>query len=133
MLAQEISTQGGKASPWTRWLRAIRWDWRVILFCYVALAPTLALFAYVRVFPIAWSFVLSFYKWNLISPIKPFIGFTNYELLLSDENFLIALKNTAIYSIATVVISTALALPLASFLPARDASRRSTRPSTSFR
>jgi multiple sugar transport system permease protein len=82
----------------------------------LALAPVLALFAYARVVPIVWSFVLSFYKWNLISPLKPYIGLTNYELLLSDENFILALENTAIYSIATVVFSTALALPLAVFL-----------------
>ena len=116
MVAQEFSTRGAKAPPSTRWFDALRWDWRIILFCYLALAPVLALFAYVRVVPIAWSVVLSFYKWNLISPLKPFIGFANYELLLSDENFLVALKNTAIYSVATVVVSTALALPLAVFL-----------------
>src|SRR5216684_3765787 len=65
---------------------------------------------------LVWSIILSFYKWNLISPLKPFIGFTNYENLLSDDNFLVALKNTAIYSGATVLFSTLLALPLAVFL-----------------
>jgi multiple sugar transport system permease protein len=91
-------------------------DWRITLFCYLTLAPVLALFAYVRVYPIAWSIVLSFYRWDLIRPLKPFIGLANYQNLLSDENFLLALKNTAIYSIATVGLSTVLALPLAVFL-----------------
>ena len=50
-----------------------------ILFCYLALAPVMALFAYVRIFPIAWSVVLSFYGWDLIRPLKPFIGFANYR------------------------------------------------------
>src|SRR5262249_13952582 len=86
---------------------------RLLLFCYTALFPVLALFAYVRIVPIGWSFVLSFYKWDMIRPLKPFIGLTNYELLLSDENFQTALVNTFIYSIATVVFSTLLALPLA--------------------
>ena len=35
------------------------------------------------------------------------------------ENFLLALKNTAIYSFATVALSTVLALPLAVFLANR--------------
>lgn len=91
-------------------------NWRTILFCYLALAPVLALFAYARVYPIVWSFVLSFFDWNLIRPHKPFIGLGNYRHLLDDPNFLLAVKNTAIYSIATVVFSTLLALPLAVFL-----------------
>lgn len=100
---------------------AARWsefraEWRLHLFCYMALAPVMALFAYARVFPIGWSVVLSFYRWDLIRPLKPFIGFANYEQLLGDENFHLALVNTFLYSGATVIFSTALALPLALFL-----------------
>jgi multiple sugar transport system permease protein len=98
-----------------RW-REAQVDWRIILFCYLALAPVLALFFYVRVIPIARSVVISFYRWDLIRPLKPYIGFANYENLLSDANFILALKNTVVYSIATVVFSTLIALPLAVFL-----------------
>jgi multiple sugar transport system permease protein len=94
----------------------LRAEWRLLLFCYMALAPVMALFAYARVFPIAWSVVLSFYRWDLIRPLKPFIGFANYAQLLGDENFHLALVNTAIYSFSTVILSTVLALPLAIFL-----------------
>jgi multiple sugar transport system permease protein len=94
----------------------LRAEWRLLLFCYMALAPVMALFAYARVFPIAWSVVLSFYRWDLIRPLKPFIGLANYEQLLGDENFHLALVNTFIYSGATVIVSTLLALPLAVFL-----------------
>ena len=90
--------------------------WQVLLFCYLALVPVLALFAYIRAFPIAWSVVLSFHRWDLISASKPFVGFANYIRLASDGNFLSALKNTTIYSVTTVVFSTLLALPLAVFL-----------------
>jgi multiple sugar transport system permease protein len=98
------------------WLNSRVNNWRTILFCYVALAPVLGLFAYVRIYPIAWSAVLSFYDWNLIKPHRPFVGLANYAHLLNDPNFLLALRNTAVYSIATVVLSTLLALPLAVFL-----------------
>lgn len=87
-----------------------------MLFCYVALLPVVALFFYVRIIPIGFSFLLSFYKWNLISPRRPFVGFDNYLGLLEDENFLLALQNTTIYSFSTVALSTAIALPLAVFL-----------------
>ncbi len=89
---------------------------RIILFCYVALLPVVALFFYVRIIPIGFSFLLSFYKWNLISPRRPFVGWDNYLGLLEDENFILALKNTSIYSFSTVALSTCIALPLAVFL-----------------
>ena len=93
---------------------------RMPMFCYVALFPVLALFFYVRIIPIGFSFLLSFYKWNLISPRKPFVGWDNYVNLMSDDNFLLALKNTTIYSFSTVALSTVIALPLAVFLGHRS-------------
>ncbi len=93
---------------------------RIPLFCYVALFPVLALFFYVRIIPIGFSFLLSFYKWNMISPRKPFVGWDNYANLLSDDNFILALKNTTIYSFSTVALSTVIALPLAVFLGRRS-------------
>src|SRR5689334_8265317 len=117
MLAQDLTSKPAVAHRFSfRGLMLRDFDWRISLFCYTALLPVLALFAYVRIVPIGWSVILSFYKWNLIQPLKPYIGLTNYELLLSDENFLLALKNTLVYSFATVGFSTALALPLAVFL-----------------
>lgn len=117
MLAEGLPTK-------QTWLRArarsFAYEWRITLFCYTALLPVIALFAYVRIVPIAWSTVLSLYRWDLIRPLKPFIGLANYINLLSDENYLLALKNTTIYSIATVVLSTILALPLAFVLARRS-------------
>ena len=114
MLEQSVPT--ARATPfYARW-SLFRPNRQILTFCYLALAPVLVLFAYVRVVPIVDSVVLSFYRWDMIRPLKPFVGLRNYEQLLSDENFLLALKNTLIYSVATVVISTLLALPLAVFL-----------------
>jgi multiple sugar transport system permease protein len=113
-LRQGKSRARARSLATLRGLRDVNWS--ITLFCYTVLAPVLALFAYVRVYPIAWGAVLSFYRWNLIYPRKPFIGFGNYIALFSDENFLLALKNTAVYSIATVGLSTLLALPLAVFV-----------------
>jgi len=90
--------------------------WRIVLFCYGALAPVLALFIYVRIVPIGFGVWLSFHRWNLLSPAKPFVGWRNYEQLFADENFHLALWNTTVYSVAVVALSTAIALPLAVFL-----------------
>jgi multiple sugar transport system permease protein len=93
---------------------------RIPLFCYVALAPVLALFFYVRILPIISSFRLSLYRWSIINPRRPFIGLRNYETLWNDDNFWLALKNTTVYSVALVIISVVVALPLAVFLARRS-------------
>src|SRR5260221_3777170 len=85
--------------------------WRVVAFCYLALLPVLVLFGYVRVLPTINAFILSFYKWELIDVMRPFVGLDNYLNLFEDENFLLALKNTLIFSPSVVIGSTVLALP----------------------
>jgi len=93
---------------------------RIPVYCYTVLLPVVALFFYVRILPIADSVLLSFYRYNLISPIRPWIGLQNYWTLFQDENFQLALYNTTIYSVCTVAFATVLALPLAVFLSRRS-------------
>lgn len=85
-------------------------------FCYLVLLPILIMYAFIRVIPIARSFVLSLYDWNLIQPIKLFIGLENYRALLKDELFLLSLKNTSMFAVFVVLGSTVLALALAVIL-----------------
>ena len=47
--------------------------------------------------PIIASLVISFTKWELLSPPE-WVGFGNYRELLADANFLVAVKNT-VYSV----------------------------------
>ena len=69
------------------------------MFCYIVLLPVLALFFYVRVIPIGFSFVAQLLPLEPRSAsASPFIGLENYIALLSDDNFLLALSNTTIYS-----------------------------------
>jgi len=93
------------------------WAW-----CYLMLLPVLAIYAYVRIVPIARSFELSFYDWRLIARLRPFVGVANYVHMVGDENFRIALWNTTVYSLATVLIGTVIALPLALALARRGRS-----------
>jgi multiple sugar transport system permease protein len=102
-----------------RRLRVRRSDWGKYLFCYAMLAPVVAIFAYLRIIPIVQTFEISFYKWDMTQPVKPFIGADNYVGMLTDERFLSALRNTTIFSFATVLGSVALALPVAVLLAGR--------------
>ncbi len=89
------------------------------LWCYAMLLPVLVIYAYVRIWPITRSVILSFYDWRLIARVRPFVGLANYERMLGDGNFHIAIWNTTVYSVSTVLISTVIALPLAVLLARR--------------
>jgi multiple sugar transport system permease protein len=85
-------------------------------FCYLGLIPVLLIYWVVRLEPIGRTFVLSFYDWHLIRPLKPFVGLANYRDLLGDDNFLLALKNTTLFAVFVVGVSVALGLALAVLL-----------------
>src|SRR5688500_8982950 len=96
------SSRPAALTPARSWAVAARGGWmrcgivrhfgrgngRVVLDCYVALLPVLLLFAYVRLVPIVESFILRFYKWALLSRVRPFVGLANYKALLTDDNFI---------------------------------------------
>jgi multiple sugar transport system permease protein len=58
------------------------------------------------------TFVLSFQKWDLISP-SSFVGLGNYVRLFHDQDFWVALGNTAIFAVGCSVPCIILALGLA--------------------
>ncbi len=64
-------------------------------------------------YPIIYSFVVGFTNKRLLSKTYEWVGFDNYKTLLTDEAFLVALKNTAIFVIGTIPFTTIIALLLA--------------------
>ena len=85
-------------------------------FCYLGLIPVFVIYWVLRLEPITRTFILSFYDWHLIRPLKPFVGLANYRDLLSDENFLLALTNTTLFAVFVVGVSIVLGLALAVLL-----------------
>lgn len=47
--------------------------------------------------PLAYTVVLSFMHWNLITPDRSFVGLRNYENLASTPNFVHSILTTAVY------------------------------------
>ncbi|HHY45905.1 MAG TPA: sugar ABC transporter permease [Firmicutes bacterium] len=84
-----------------------------IAFCYLALLPILALFAILRIIPIIETFWLSLYDWKLVGSVRPFIGLANYQGLIGDEQFWLAIKNTSLYAGASVILGLTISLPIA--------------------
>ncbi|MGN7380804.1 carbohydrate ABC transporter permease [Paenibacillus sp. SAFN-117] len=75
--------------------------------------PALVLLAAFTYYPLLFSVYISFTDWNLVKPVKKFIGFQNYEKLLTDERFYHVLKITFTYTILDVVLTLAIGLLLA--------------------
>lgn len=88
------------------------WKYR---FAYAFISPFYILFLIFGLFPILWSFFLTFQDWNGLSPMRP-VGFRNYQALLRDRTFHEALQNTIIYWVVDVVFILSLALLFASLL-----------------
>ncbi len=82
---------------------------------YLFICPFFFLFVVFQLFPLIWSFVLSFYEWNGLAAMR-FIGLDHYLYLFRDQMFVDALLNTFLYWAANILVIIPLALLLASFL-----------------
>jgi multiple sugar transport system permease protein len=79
-------------------------------------APNLAAVAVFMLFPLGFSLYMSFQKWDLFTPSR-FVGLVNFRnLLTADPLFLIALRNTAIFTIGTLVPTVLVSLVVAGTL-----------------
>src|SRR5574344_2668721 len=67
------------------------------------------------IIPVIFSFSLSFFDWDLLSPIK-FVGLSNFKSILTDSTFMQILTNTFVYAISTSVFAVIIPLILACIL-----------------
>ena len=82
---------------------------------YLFIAPFYLLFTCFMLFPIVFSLYLSFFRWNGITAMQP-VGLAQYRDALTDHGLLNALRNTVVYALLTVTLSTAFGLFFALFL-----------------
>lgn len=64
-------------------------------------------------FPLIYSFFIGFTDQTLLRPDYQWVGWENYRRLFADEIFLSALKNTLIFVLVTIPITTVISLILA--------------------
>ena len=80
---------------------------------YILMAPYVILFLTFTVIPVFMSLGISFTSYDLLQPPR-YIGLDNYiKLLLDDDVFIIALKNTLILAVVTGPVSYLLAFVFA--------------------
>jgi len=79
-------------------------------------APNLAAVAAFLLFPLGFSLYMSLQNWDLFRPAK-FVGLANYRSLFTgDPLFAIALRNTVVYTVGTVVPTVLISLAVAGVL-----------------
>jgi multiple sugar transport system permease protein len=76
--------------------------------------PWIVAFLVFWLYPLSYSFYLSFTDYSLINPdATRWTGFANYNHLFQDPLFWIALKNTLFFSVGTIPITVVLAIAVA--------------------
>jgi ABC-type sugar transport system permease subunit len=83
---------------------------------YLFLLPAAIVLAVFNLFPILYAFYVSLLQWNLIDPVRPFVGVGNYAALVQDPKFLSAVVNTTYFSVVSVAVGIPLALIFAILL-----------------
>ncbi|MFR9750986.1 carbohydrate ABC transporter permease [Nocardia sp. 004] len=79
-------------------------------------APNLVAVVVFLLFPLGFSLYLSFHSWDLFGPMR-FVGLDNYlRLFGSDPLFRIAVRNTVLFTVLTVVPTVAIGLAVAAVL-----------------
>lgn len=83
---------------------------------WMFIAPNVAAVAVFLLFPLGFSLYLSFHAWDLFRPMR-FVGLANYRRLFgSDPLFLIALRNSAVFTVLTLVPTVVIGLGIAAAL-----------------
>ncbi|MBP1990648.1 carbohydrate ABC transporter permease [Paenibacillus eucommiae] len=76
---------------------------------YLFISPFFLLFIVFQLFPMVWSFFISFTEWNGMGEAKQ-VGMKNYVTLYHDYMFWDAVKNTFIYWVSAILLIIPLAL-----------------------
>lgn len=104
-----------------------RVHWREWALFLAFIAPNMVLLIAFTYRPMVESIRLSFYDWDMISPAKTWVGLKNYQEYFADETSRYIIRNTLVFTVATVAgtmaIGLALALLLNQGLRGREAAR----------
>lgn len=78
--------------------------------------PNLVLFGVFTFWPLIYNAYLSFVQWDMLSPVKTWVGLANYRTMLADPGFSTILFNTFYFTGGSVLITTVLGLGAALLL-----------------
>lgn len=82
---------------------------------YLLISPFFIIYGIFGLFPILYSFFLSFHKWSGTGPMK-YVGTAYYQYLLKDSTFLLSIKNTLVIWVLSTIPMVIIAVVLAFLL-----------------
>ena len=82
---------------------------------YLMVSPYILHLGFFVIFPIVFSLILMFHRWNIIAPME-FIGFQNFTKLFQDRLFFQSILNTLIFLFIHIPLQIIVALFLAEML-----------------
>lgn len=82
-------------------------------------SPYLVYFLILQLGALVFAIWVSFHHYDLLAIDNPFVGLRNYARLASNEDFLIAMRNTTEYAVVVVILQTVFALLLAVLLDSK--------------
>jgi len=91
--------------------------WRAEWFLFLLfVGPNLLLFGIFTYWPMLYNGYLSLVRWDMLSPVKTFVGLANYRALATDATFLTVLRNSLVFTLGAVGGSLLLGLATALLL-----------------
>lgn len=82
---------------------------------YLMVSPYVIYFLVFVAYPLTFSFILIFHRWNIVTPME-FIGLKNFIRLFRDETFFKSITNTLIFLSIHIPLQIAVALFFAQLL-----------------
>jgi ABC-type sugar transport system permease subunit len=82
---------------------------------YLMVSPYLVHLGLFVLFPVIFSIILMFHRWNIISPME-FVGLQNFNKLFQDRLFFKSISNTFIFLVIHIPLQIIIALFLAEML-----------------
>jgi len=101
------SLQSKRVSP------AERREWGLF---FLLVGPNILLFAIFTYWPLLYNGYLSFVRWDMLAPVKIWVGLDNYRFLFTQPEFRLILFNTFYFTIASVLLTIVLGLLMALLL-----------------
>ncbi|MBN2983046.1 MULTISPECIES: carbohydrate ABC transporter permease [Cohnella] len=83
------------------------------LYSYYMVMPALLIYVLFFVLPAIIGFYYSFTDWRLDRETISFNGWTNFKTIFTDETLILALKNTVIFAVVTVIGKNVIGIVLA--------------------
>lgn len=79
---------------------------------YLLVAPAFIVMIAIFIYPLAYSFIMSFYRWDL-SGSAPFLGLRNYIDEFTARQFHQSLRNQIIFSVVSIIVEVVAGMAIA--------------------